>query len=148
MRLLVQKVSRAEVYIERKLYSSIGNGMLVLIGISASDTSASIPKLAKKLLELRIFPDAAGKMNLSVQDVQASLLIVSQFTLYADCRKGRRPDFTKAASPKTAELLYENFIAEVKKSGLEVQTGIFGAMMRISLVNEGPVTLMLDSDEL
>jgi D-tyrosyl-tRNA(Tyr) deacylase len=152
MRLLIQRVRSATVSIRNAEspfaedeYSRISAGLLVFIGIHQNDTSESIPWLAKKLVELRIFEDDAHKMNLSALDTNAELLLVSQFTLYADCRRGRRPDFIDAAAPAVAERLYTEFINEVRKSGLPVATGIFGAEMQISLINDGPVTIILDS---
>jgi len=148
MRLLLQRVSAAEVSIEGRTHSSIEKGLLVFIGISQTDTNSVIPRLSQKLLELRIFEDTRGKMNLSVQDINGSLLVVSQFTLYADCRRGRRPDFIKAAPPRQAEELYNKFIEHLHKSGLLIRTGVFAANMQINLVNDGPVTIFLDSDDL
>jgi len=146
MRLLIQRVSTAEVSVEGKSYSSIGKGLLVLIGISQTDSDKEIPRLVKKLAELRIFEDNNGKMNLSLVDIKGDVLVVSQFTLYADCRRGRRPDFIKAAPPEQAEELYNQFVQELTATQLNVKTGKFAAHMQISLVNDGPVTIMLDSD--
>lgn len=148
MRLLVQRVLFAEVSIEGKTFSSIGKGLLVFIGISQTDTEAQIPRLVKKLVDLRIFEDENGKMNLSLLDTGGEVLVVSQFTLYADCSRGRRPDFIKAAPPQQAESLYDVFVAEFVKTGLQVRTGKFAAYMQVSLVNDGPVTIQLDSDTL
>ncbi|MBM4399581.1 MAG: D-tyrosyl-tRNA(Tyr) deacylase [Candidatus Cloacimonetes bacterium] len=145
MRLLIQRVSESSLTIDSILYSRISRGLLVLIGITHSDTTADSARLAKKLVELRIFEDANGKMNLSLLDVDAEVMLVSQFTLYADCRRGRRPDFISAAPPVKAEELYNAFIDEVKQFTSKVATGKFAADMQISLVNEGPVTLLLDS---
>ena len=125
----------------------INKGLLVLIGIHQSDTISDIPWLTKKLVELRIFEDEAGKMNLSLLDIKGELLIISQFTLYADCRRGRRPDFIDAAAPQKAEELYNAFIKEIDKYGLSVKTGVFAACMQVHLVNDGPVTIILDSKE-
>jgi D-tyrosyl-tRNA(Tyr) deacylase len=146
MRLLIQRVSHAQVSLDGKLHSSINQGLLVLIGFCHSDTEALIPRLAQKLCELRIFSDSNGKLNLSVQDVKGGILLVSQFTLYADCRRGRRPDFIQAAEPKLAEELYNQFIKELAKYQAEVRTGVFAADMQVTLTNDGPVTIMLDSD--
>ena len=145
MRLLVQRVASASVTIDSQLHASIGKGLLVFLGVKQDDSETCIPWLAKKLAELRIFEDNADKMNLSVSDIGGEILLVSQFTLYADCRRGRRPDFLQAAPPALAESLYERFISEVKTYGIPVQTGVFGAMMQIALVNDGPVTIILDS---
>ncbi len=134
--------------IEGETCASIGKGLVVLLGFGNNDTAAPIPKLARKLAELRIFEDAAGKMNLSALEVQAELLVISQFTLYADCRRGRRPDFISALEPKQAEILYDSFVEELRCTGLKVRTGRFSAYMQVSLVNDGPVTIMLDSDQL
>lgn len=147
MRLLIQRVSETTVSIDGVVHSSIGKGLLAFIGIHQSDTLEDIPWLAKKLVELRIFEDDIGKMNLSVLDIKGEILVISQFTLYADCRRGRRPDFIDAANPKFAEQLYEEFVKEVKLYNLNVKTGIFAANMLVSLVNDGPVTIILDSRE-
>ncbi len=145
MRLLIQRVSETTVSIDGAVHSSIGKGLLVLIGIHQSDSSSDIPWLAKKLVELRIFEDENDKMNRSVLDIKGEILVISQFTLYADCRRGRRPDFIDAANPKLAEQLYDEFVNEVKTYGLTVKTGVFAANMQVSLVNDGPVTIILDS---
>ncbi len=151
MRFLIQRVTEASVEVEGKITGSIDNGFLVLIGVSETDTKEVADKMIKKLLGLRIFADDAGKTNLSVTDVEGSLLLVSQFTLYADCRKGNRPSFTSAGSPELAEELYE-YVIEVCRRELgeetKVQTGVFGGDMKVSLVNDGPFTIMLDSENL
>lgn len=151
MRFLIQRVTEASVEVEGKITGSIDNGFLVLIGVSETDTKEVADKMVKKLLGLRIFADDAGKTNLSVTDVEGSLLLVSQFTLYADCRKGNRPSFTSAGSPELAEELYE-YVIEVCRRELgeetKVQTGVFGGDMKVSLVNDGPFTIMLDSENL
>lgn len=148
MRLLIQRVSRAQVEIGGSVFSSIDRGLLVLLGITHSDSSELIPKLCRKLIELRIFNDEQGKMNLSVKDIGGELLVVSQFTLYADCRRGRRPDFLQAAQPGQAEALYKEFVRILAGYDLPVRTGVFAADMQVSLVNDGPVSLLLDSSEL
>lgn len=145
MRLLIQRVTEASVTIDQNIYSSINKGLLVLIGIAQSDTSQNIPWLAKKLVELRIFEDSNGKMNLSVQDIRGEILIISQFTLYANCSGGRRPDFIEAAPPNQAEVLYNEFVNEVQKYSPEVATGVFGANMQVHLINDGPVTIIINS---
>lgn len=145
MRAVLQRVRRSTVTVGTETVGSIDRGWLVLLGIAATDTSADIDYLADKVLGLRAFPDAEGKMNLSVGDVQGALLVVSQFTLYGDCRKGRRPGFTDAAPPALAVPMYEQFVAKLRASGLTVATGRFQADMQVELVNDGPVTLMLDS---
>ena len=147
MKFVIQKVSRASVTVEEKVIGKISRGFLVLIGVSEDDTKEIADKLVKKLLGLRIFEDAQGKTNLSLRDVDGSLLLVSQFTLYADCKKGNRPSFTKAGNPTLANELYEYII---EKCSLEfpVETGAFGADMKVELLNDGPFTIILDSAEL
>lgn len=145
MRLLIQRVSRASVRIEGKLEGEIGTGLLVLIGIAATDTPAQADYLADKLVNLRIFPDDEGRMNRSALDVNAALLLVSQFTLYGDCRKGRRPSFDAAAPPQLARELYEYLVEKVRGKGLVTRTGVFQAHMDVELVNDGPVTLLLET---
>jgi D-aminoacyl-tRNA deacylase len=145
MRLLIQRVSRAEVRIEGKIQGRIDAGVVVLIGIAAPDTRKDADYLADKLVHLRIFSDPAGKMNLSATDIRAGLLLVSQFTLYGDCRKGRRPGFDAAAPPEQARSLYDYFVDKVRQSGLVTETGVFQAHMEVELVNDGPVTLLLES---
>ncbi len=148
MRLLIQRVTSATVCIDDKPFSAIGKGLLVLLGITHSDNLQTIQRLTRKLTELRIFEDSQGKMNLSIKDVQGEILLVSQFTLYADCRRGRRPDFIQAANPQQAQELYLAFVEELRKTGIPVSTGVFAADMQINLTNDGPVTIMLDSDSL
>lgn len=148
MRFLIQCVDSAKVTVEENTTGSINKGYLVLIGISQEDTKEIADKMIKKMLGLRIFEDENGKTNLSLSDVEGSLLLVSQFTLYADCKKGNRPSFIKAGKPELANELYEYIIAKTKESVPTVETGIFGADMKISLVNNGPFTVMLDSNEL
>jgi len=145
VRFLVQRVSRASVTIDGKLESLIGKGLLVLIGIAANDSRADADYLCAKLIHLRIFPDGEGRMNRSVLDIGGSLLLVSQFTLYGDCRKGRRPSFDAAAPPAVARELYEYAVSRVRESGLPTCTGVFQAEMAVELVNDGPVTLLLES---
>lgn len=132
--------------VENQQISTIGKGLLVFVGVSRKDTSVEVDKLARKLLELRIFQDEQGKLNLSVQDIKGDLLVVSQFTLYADCHRGRRPDFIQAASPVHAEELYDKFVKFLRESGLNIQTGEFAAYMKVHLVNDGPLTIWLSSD--
>lgn len=147
MRALIQRVSSASVTIDGKVHSSIGKGMLILLGIKTSDTETEVQYLAEKCASLRIFEDADEKMNLSVKDIAGSVLIVSQFTLYGDTRKGNRPSFIEAAPPETAEPLYAKFVAAVSVLlGKEkVATGVFRAMMDVALVNDGPVTVIVES---
>lgn len=145
MRFVIQRVSRASVRVDGKLVAEIGHGLLVLAGIAATDLSAQADYMAGKLVNLRIFPDSEGRMNRSALDVSASLLIVSQFTLYGDCRKGRRPSFDAAAPPEAARELYEYLVSRVREYGLVTETGVFQAHMEVELVNDGPVTLWLES---
>ena len=146
MRVVLQRVSRAEVRIEGKRVAGIGAGFVVLAGFAPSDTEATLDWMAEKILGLRLFSDAQGKMNLALDEVGGALLVVSQFTLYGDAHKGRRPSFTDAAPPAVAIPLYERFVALLKErsGGIRVETGEFGAMMDVELVNDGPVTLILD----
>ena len=144
MRFVVQRVSEAAVTIDGRTAGQIGKGFLVLIGVCDSDTRETADLFVRKLLGLRIFEDAQGKTNLSLKDVGGELLLVSQFTLYANCRKGNRPSFTDAGNPAHAEALYEYIVEECRKAGYSVQTGKFGAEMKVSLVNDGPFTILLD----
>lgn len=146
MRAVLQRVSRARVVIAGETVGEIGRGLLVLLGVARTDTRAQAEWLAEKTVALRIFEDDEGKMNRSVAEVGGSVLIVSQFTLYGDCAKGRRPSFIDAAVPETAIPLYEAFINGIKAQGIPTATGRFGAMMQVELVNDGPVTLILDRD--
>jgi D-tyrosyl-tRNA(Tyr) deacylase len=145
MRAVLQRVSRARVIIEQETVGQIEQGLLVLLGITQSDTREQAHWLAEKIVGLRIFNDAEEKMNLGLADVNGTMLIVSQFTLYGDSRKGRRPSFIDAAPPEIAIPLYEEFINAVKLQGIPTATGRFGAMMQVELVNDGPVTLIVDS---
>ena len=142
---VIQRVKRAQVTIGGKVISQIGSGLLVLVGVHKSDTEADVTFLAKKIPELRIFSDAAGKMNLSLLDIQGEVLLVSQFTLCADIYRGRRPSFTETASPEIATGLLEKLINSIREQGVNVQTGEFAASMHVELVNDGPVTFILDS---
>ena len=148
MRAVLTRVQRASVSIAGEVVGSTGPGMLVLLGVKAGDTQAEAEKLAAKLTGLRIFEDEAGRMNRSLADVGGGLLIVSQFTLYANCRRGRRPDFLAAAKPDVAIPLYEGFVELCRAQGFHVETGRFGADMQVESVNDGPVTIILDTDEL
>lgn len=145
MRAVVQRVKRASVTIDGTKTAEIGVGFLILLGVHETDTEADAAYLAKKCCGLRVFEDDNGKMNRSVQDVGGEFLIVSNFTLYGDCRKGNRPSFTSAARPETAVPLYEHFISCVRQSGIACQTGTFGADMQVELLNDGPVTLIVES---
>jgi D-tyrosyl-tRNA(Tyr) deacylase len=148
MRACVQRVSRAEVTVADESVGRIGLGLVVLLGVALDDRSDDARYLAEKIVELRIFPDDEGKMNRSLADVRGALLVVSQFTLYGDCRKGRRPSFIAAAPPGQGEQLYREFAEAVRSKGIEVATGRFRAHMEVSLVNDGPVTMLLDSQKL
>lgn len=145
MRILLQRVSEASVKIEGKINGQIDQGLMLLVGICAEDNQDDIDWLIQKIVNMRIFSDENGKMNLSIQDIQGEILVISQFTLHASTKKGNRPSFIEAARPEIAIPLYENFITQLKLSNLNVQTGIFGADMKVSLVNDGPVTIWLDS---
>jgi D-tyrosyl-tRNA(Tyr) deacylase len=145
MRAVLQRVTRAEVAVEGRVVGQIGRGIVVLLGIEQDDTLDDARYLADKTIQLRIFDDSQGKMNLSLSEVGGALLVVSQFTLLGDCRKGRRPSFVQAASPEVAQPLYEGFIAAAGAQGVPVASGVFRAMMALTLVNDGPVTLLLDS---
>ncbi|HAE63169.1 MAG TPA: D-tyrosyl-tRNA(Tyr) deacylase [Eubacteriaceae bacterium] len=147
MRAVVQRVKRCSVEVDGKIVGSIGKGLLVLLGIKNDDSKRDIEYIKDKILNLRIFEDDRSKMNLSLKDVSSQIMIVSQFTLYGDCRKGRRPSFIKAASPETAQGIYMDFVEEIKSTGIYVQQGVFQAHMDISIVNEGPVTIILDSEK-
>ena len=145
MKAVIQRVSQARVVIAAREHSRIGAGILVLLGVEKGDTREDATALAKKIVELRIFEDDAGKMNHSLLDIHGQLLAVSQFTLLGDCRKGRRPSFDDAAPPEQAKQLYQTFVEEVKSLGVDVATGVFQAMMDVELTNQGPVTFALDS---
>ncbi|HOR03507.1 MAG TPA: D-aminoacyl-tRNA deacylase [Candidatus Syntrophosphaera sp.] len=144
MRVLIQRVLSARVEVEGKVCGEIGPGMLLFVGFGRDDTESLLPSAVKKIREMRMFSDANGKLNLSVEDTKGSLLAVSQFTLYANCSRGRRPDFTPAAPPDLAERLYDRFVEMLRETGIPVQTGIFAADMKVSLVNDGPVSFILD----
>ena len=145
MKVVLQRVSEAKVTVENEIVGAIGKGLMLLVGVGQEDTEQDLIWMADKLAGLRIFEDDGGKMNLSIEDVGGDVLSVSQFTLYGDCRKGRRPNFMGAARPELAEALYDMFNGLLRARGLRVETGRFGAMMDVSLVNDGPVTLILES---
>jgi D-aminoacyl-tRNA deacylase len=144
MRIVLQRVARASVSIEGRVAGEIGRGLLLLVGFTDGDTHEALAWMVKKVVQLRIFPDDEGKMNRSVEDVGGAILVVSQFTLYGDARKGNRPSFIDAARPEVAIPLYERFVELLRATGRRVATGEFGAMMEVALVNDGPVTLILD----
>lgn len=146
MRALIQRVKRASVTINSEVTGKINNGLLIFLGVGEDDTEKQVQYLVEKCTGLRIFTDEQDKMNLSVKDINGEILIVSQFTLFGDCKKGKRPSFVRAARPETAIPLYESFIAHCKNTGLNVQTGEFGADMQIELINDGPVTIWLDTE--
>lgn len=149
MKLVLQRVSSAEVKVDNKIVGTIQRGFLVLVGFASSDEENDLDNVCKKIIALRVFPDENSKMNLSLAQVQGEVLLVSQFTLYADLKKGNRPSFIEAANPEKAKILYEKFVEKLKSElGERLKTGIFGAKMQISLVNEGPVTLILDTKDL
>ena len=148
MRLVIQRVKKSDVTIDGHIQGVIEGGLMVLVGFESHDTIEIVDKMVEKMVYLRIFEDENGKMNKSLIDVKGSLLSISQFTLYADCRKGRRPSFIEAASPEIAIPLYNYFNDKIKEYGVHVETGIFGADMQVSLINDGPVTIILDSQEI
>lgn len=144
MKLVIQRVKRASVEVNKEIVGNIEQGFLVLLGVGPEDTKENADFLVQKLIKLRVFEDENGKMNLSLKDINGELLIVSQFTLYADCTGGNRPSFTNAAKPDKANELYEYFIQECKKENIKVEHGIFGADMKVELLNDGPVTILLE----
>lgn len=146
MRALLQRVSQASVTVEGSTTGDIGIGLLVLLGIQKNDNKTEAERLAQKVIQLRVFPDAQGKMNLSLADIGGELLVIPQFTLYGDTSKGNRPSYTEAAKPETAEPLYEYFVDICRAKGFRVSTGIFRAHMQVALINDGPVTIICDSD--
>ncbi len=147
MRAVIQRVSRAKVTVHGQVVGEISSGLLVLLGVGQHDTEAGARYLADKTAGLRIFEDEAGKMNRSVADIGGAVLVVSQFTLYGDVRKGKRPSFDDAAPPQTARLLYEHFVDRIRSTGLRCETGRFQEMMQVEIVNDGPVTILLDSEK-
>jgi len=147
MRAVIQRVSRARVRVNGQTTGDIGQGLLILLGVGQGDTPKEADSLLDKIINLRIFEDAGGKMNLSLLETGGQLMVISQFTLYADCRKGRRPSFTDAAPPGEAQKLYDYFVGAARDRGLQVATGIFQALMEVELVNFGPVTILLDSSK-
>jgi D-tyrosyl-tRNA(Tyr) deacylase len=148
MRAVIQRVSQASVSVNGETVGTIDQGLLVLLGVWQMDTPEDAVQLARKIAHLRIFDDPDGRLNRSILEVRGKMLVISQFTLYADCRKGRRPSFVDAARPELAKSLYEAFVAEVRRQGVPVETGAFQALMDVALVNHGPVTIILDSQQL
>lgn len=148
MKAVIQLVSKASVTVEQKEKREIGPGYVILLGVAEGDTEEIMKKMVKKIIDLRLFQDENGKTNLSIEDIGGELLVVSQFTLLADCRKGRRPSFIKAGNPAEAEKMYREFIEECKKRVQTVKHGEFGAYMQVELINDGPFTIVLDNDEL
>lgn len=145
MRAVIQRVAKAGVSVDNELVGSIGQGLVVLLGVGCKDTDRDVGYLVEKVINLRIFEDDNGKMNISLLDIKGELLVVSQFTLYGDCRKGKRPGYDKAARPEAAVELYNKFVDGCRGYGIKVETGVFQAMMQVELQNDGPVTLLLDS---
>ncbi len=145
MRAVIQRVSQASVSVDNELVGRIDQGLLVLLGVEQNDSSADLAYMVKKTIGLRIFEDQEGKMNLSIQQVVGQILVVSQFTLLGDMRKGNRPSFVDAAPPEQANKMYERFVSSIRDESIEAQTGVFGAKMQVQLVNDGPVTILLDS---
>lgn len=148
MRVVVQRVRHASVHVNQEIVGQIEQGYLLLVGITHDDNEEIVNRIAKKCVDLRIFEDEDGKMNKSIEDVHGAMLSISQFTLYADCKKGRRPSFIDAARPETANPLYEVFNQTIRSYGITVETGIFGADMKVDLCNDGPVTIILDSKDI
>jgi D-tyrosyl-tRNA(Tyr) deacylase len=149
MRVILQRVTASQVTIGDRVVGQIGRGLNLLVGIASSDTEAELDWMARKCLDLRVFPDPdseSGRWDKSVKEIGGEVLVVSQFTLYGDCRKGRRPSFDRSAAPDSAQTSYEQFVAKLKQSGLRVETGEFGAMMQVSIENDGPVTLWLERE--
>lgn len=144
MKTVIQRVSNANVVVNEKIVGEIEKGLVILLGVSDLDNEETVSKMVKKIVNLRIFSDKDDKMNLSVKDIEGSILVISQFTLYADCKKGNRPSFTDAGKPEHANKLYKYFIKEVEKEQISVQHGIFGADMKVNLTNDGPVTIILE----
>ena len=145
MRVCIQRVSRGVVRVDNKIFGQIAGGMVILLGVATEDTAADIQWMTQKILNLRFFSDEAGQMNRSIMDIGGEILIVSQFTLFGDCRKGRRPSFVQAAPPEKADEIYQTFIRRIQAAGVTIATGKFGADMQLELVNDGPVTLWIDS---
>ena len=148
MRAIIQRVKHAGVEIDGKINGKIDEGLLIFLGVGKGDSEKDLEYIADKTLTLRIFEDENGKMNKCISDINGEILVISQFTLYGDCRKGRRPSFDGAMPPKEAEMMYEKFVDYIKNSGLKIETGMFGADMKVDLLNDGPVTMILDSTKI
>lgn len=148
MRAVIQRVNSGSVTVNEKIVGSIGKGFVVLLGVSEKDTREDVAYMADKIVNLRIFEDEEEKMNLSLQDIKGELLVVSQFTLYGDCRKGRRPNFMSAARPELAEELYEELVKRCREMGIKTETGTFQASMKVNIENDGPVTVIVDSEKI
>lgn len=148
MKIVIQRVKESSVMIDGKVHGQIGKGFMVLVGFCDGDNETIVDKMIDKMIHLRIFEDENGKMNLSLDDVEGSILSISQFTLYANCKKGRRPSFIEASKPEVAIPLYDYFNEKIKEQGIHLETGIFGADMKVSLINDGPITIILDSEEI
>lgn len=147
MRALIQRVKKGAVYVDDRKLGEIGKGFVILLGVGREDEAEDLDYLVDKIVNLRVFSDENGKMNLSLLDIGGEALVVSQFTLYADCRRGRRPSFTRAAPPEKGKEMYEAFIERIREKGVKVETGEFGAMMLVEIHNDGPVTILLDSED-
>jgi len=145
MKILIQRVKQASVEVDNQITGQIEQGLLVFLGVHENDTEENIDYLIRKLINLRIFDDDNGKMNLSVQDIKGSILVVSQFTLYADCRRGNRPDFMQAAKPEKANALYSMFVDKLRSVGIPTETGVFAAYMQVNIINDGPVTIQIEN---